>query len=367
MRKVILITFSTVIVSTVCMAQDRPAERWSEEKANEWAADKGWIVGCNYVCATAINQIEMWQQETFDPATMDRELALAEGLGFNTVRVFLSNLVYTADPEGFKDRFDEFLSICEKHRQRALVTFWTNGGKCEDPKLGPQPETVQGVHNSQWCMTPGAEVVNDPTRWGELEIMVKDILRTYADDDRILMWCLYNEPENIRRGVKSSLPLLRETFKWAREVNPSQPLTSPVWTAPGLAPAGTGQRTNMPTVSYVWENSDVISFHSYTNGDVMERFVKLMLPYNRPIICTEYMGRPLSTFEECMPVLKKYNVGAINFGLAVGKGNFHLQWKSKAGDPEPEVWFHDIYRLDGSPYSAKEVEFIRNMTKNKNE
>jgi hypothetical protein len=206
-------------------------------------------------------------------------------------------------------------------------------------------------------MTPGADVVNDPAKWGELETMVKDILRTYAQDDRILMWCLYNEPENIRMGVKTSLPLLRETFKWAREVNPSQPLTSPAWTAPGLV------RTDMPAVSFIWENSDVITFHSYTNGKEMEKFIKLLLPYNRPVICTEYMGRPMSTFEECMPVLKKYNAGAISFGLTAGKCNFHLQWSSKAGDPEPDVWFHDIYRLDGTPYSEPEVEFIRNMTK----
>ena len=179
----------------------KPAERWSEEKANAWMAEQGWIVGCDYVCATAINQIEMWQAETFDPATMDKEMGWAEGLGFNTVRVFLSDLVYTADPKGFKARFEEFLGIIEKHHIRAIVTFWTNGGKCKNPKLGKQPESVQGVHNSQWCMVPGTEVVNDPTKWHELEVMVKDIIKTYKNDDRILFWCLYNEPQNTQRGV----------------------------------------------------------------------------------------------------------------------------------------------------------------------
>lgn len=78
-------------------------------------ADKGWIVGCDYVPSTAINQIEMWQAETFDPETIDRELGFAEGLGFNTVRIFFSNLVYTADPAGFKERFSQFLELCDKH------------------------------------------------------------------------------------------------------------------------------------------------------------------------------------------------------------------------------------------------------------
>lgn len=356
MKKIIYLVFLSLTLAGGCKAQDKAAGRWSEEKANAWLAENGWIVGCNYVTATAINQIEMWQAETFDPRTIDKELGMAEGLGFNTVRVFLSNLVYTDDPQGFKKRFDEFLSLCEKHHLRAIVTFWTNGGKCKDPKLGPQPESVAGVHNSQWVMTPGTDVVNDPSKWGELEIMVKDILRTHRDDERILMWCLYNEPQNTQRGVKLTLPLVKETFRWAREINPSQPLTSPVWEIPSE------KTPQMPTVTYVWENSDVISFHCYKSPEVLETFIKLLLPYNRPIVCTEYMGRPVSTFEECMPILKKYNVGAINFGLTAGKCNFHLQWSSKAGDPEPEIWFHDIFRLDGTPYSQQEVEFIRTMT-----
>lgn len=356
MKKFIFLISLVITIIAGCKAQVKEVGRWSEEKANLWMKDKGWIVGCNYVCATAINQIEMWQKETFDPKTIEIELARAEDLGFNTVRVFLSNLVYTDDPAGFKDRFNEFLSICEKHHLSAIVTFWTNGGKCVNPKLGPQPESIQGVHNSQWCMVPGTDVVNDPSKWGELETMVKDILRTYKDDNRILMWCLYNEPQNTQRGVKLTLPLVKETFKWAREINPSQPLTSPVWEIPS------DKTPQMPTVSYVWENSDVISFHCYKSPEVLEKFIKLLLPYNRPIICTEYMGRPVSTFEETMPILKKYNVGAINFGLTAGKCNFHLQWSSKAGDPEPEVWFHDIFRIDGTPYSEKEVEFIRSMT-----
>ena len=172
MKRKILLTMTLFALAATLGFAKKPAERWSEEKANAWMAKQGWIVGCDYVCATAINQIEMWQAETFDPATMDKEMGWAEGLGFNTVRVFLSNLVYTADPKGFKARFEEFLGIIEKHHIRAIVTFWTNGGKCKNPKLGKQPESVQGVHNSQWCMVPGTEVVNDPTKWHELEVMV---------------------------------------------------------------------------------------------------------------------------------------------------------------------------------------------------
>ena len=350
------------------VACSTPDSRWSEEKAREWADDHAWIVGCNYVTSNAINQIEMWQAETFSPALIDRELGYAEDLGFNTVRIFLSHLVYLDDPVGFKARFGEFLDLCGKHRIKALPTFWTNGGKCQEPKLGPQPPSRKGVHNSEWCMVPGAEWVNDPSCWPQLEKMIKDILKTYRDDSRILMWCLYNEPESHRRGVTSSIPLMQATFRWAREVHPSQPVTAPVCCPVRIE----SKWTSMPEVTFVLENSDILSFHAYATPEATESFIKALLPYGRPIVCTEYMARPLgSTFEGCLPVFKKYDVGAISFGLVAGKLNCHYSWNktdslgvSIPWEEEPEEWFHDIFREDGTPYSEQEVAFIRSMTDN---
>ena len=358
----IRLSFLLLLVTALVSRAGVPC-RWSTEKAEKWAEDKGWIVGCDYVTATAINQIEMWQEESFDPQTIDRELALAESLGFNTVRVFFSNLVYTADPKGFKKRFSLFLDICDRHGIRVLPTFWTNGGKCVNPHLGKQPEAIKGDHNSQWVMTPGAEYVNNPSKWDELEKMVKDIVRTYRNDGRILMWCLYNEPENLRRGVKTSVPLMEATFRWARSCKPSQPLTAPVWREVGV------KGTSLPEATFALENSDVISFHCYSNGKILEKMILSFKPYGRPMVCTEYMRRPISTFEEAMPIFKKYNVGAINFGLTAGKCNFNYPWnkvdkdgKSIPWESEPEVWFHDIFRIDGTPWNAEEVRFIRKMT-----
>ena len=362
-KKILFLATSILFLAASCCKAPVVAERWSAERANQWMADKGWIVGCDYVPSTAINQIEMWQAETFDPETIDRELGFAEGLGFNTVRIFFSNLVYTADPAGFKERFSQFLELCDKHEIRALPTFWTNGGKCIDPHLGKQPDAVRGNHNSQWVMTPGADYVNDPTRWGELEAMVKDLIGSYADDERILLWCLYNEPENHRRGVTNSVPLMKATFEWARSCNPSQPLTAPLWREVGVP------GTSLPEVTFALENSDVISFHCYASGTVLEKFIKTLLPYGRPMVCTEYMRRPISTFEEAMPIFKKYNVGAINFGLTAGKCTFHYPWnkvdekgRSIPWAEEPEVWFHDILHADGTPWNEEEVAFIRRMT-----
>ena len=358
--KRLLILFSILALSAC--AQTEPG-RWSVEKANQWAAEKGWIVGCNYIAATAINQIEMWQESSFDPETMDRELALAEDLGFNTVRVFLSCLVYFDDPQGYIRRFDQFLDICAKHGIRALPTFWTNGGKLKDPKLGPQPETTKGVHNPGWVMNPGTEYVNDPSKWPALEKMVKGFIKAFGQDDRVLMWCLYNEPEMHRRGVTNSVPLMSATFQWARECHPMQPLTAPAIWLPG------GRVSSHPEMSFALENSDVLSFHCYYDAEETELAIKKLQAYGRPLVCTEYMRRPVSTFEGALPIFKKYGVGAINFGLTAGKCNFNFPWNKEDGNgesipfdyDEPEVWFHDIFHLDGTPYDEEEVALIKRI------
>lgn len=356
MKKIAYIVVLLIFVTTSCVA-GKPAGRWSEERANAWYAAQKWPVGFNYVCATAINQIEMWQAQTFDPKTMDVELGRAETLGFNTVRIFLHDIVWEADPKGFKERLNTFLDICQKHGMKAIVTFFTNGGNFDHPQLGVQPPSIPGVHNSQWIQSPGFESVNDPSTYKRLERYVKDVIKAFKNDGRILLWCLYNEPENFKHNAQS-LPLLREVFRWAREVNPSQPLSSPVWICPGIH----GTRSSFPVISFLGENCDVMTFHCYYGAQEMEQFITYMKQYNRPVICQEYMGRPRSTFQEIMPILKRENVGAINWGLTVGKCNFNLQWTSKAGDPEPSVWFHDIFRMDGTPYSQAEIDFIKKMT-----
>lgn len=343
------------MIAAIAVSHGAEPRRWTEEKANEWYAAQQWPVGFDYVTASAINQIEMWQAESFDPATIELEMQRAQDLGFNTARIFLIDLVWEADPDGFKDRIDQFLTIADRHGIKAIVTFFTNGGKNFAPKLGKQPDSQQGVHNSQWIQSPGAEKVNNPECWPRLKAYVQDIVSRFANDPRILMWCLYNEPENHARKA-NSLPLMRQLFDWARDVNPTQPLSAPLWKRPG-AP-----KSDLPIVAFLGENCDVMSFHCYEGPETMEAFIADMKQFNRPVICTEYMGRPKSTFKEILPILKREKVGAISWGLTAGKCNFHLQWSSKPGDPEPTVWFHDIYRLDGTPYSQEEVDFIKAMT-----
>lgn len=355
-KNIFISLLAAAALTGCCGKAEVSSGRWGEEKANAWWARQEWPVGCNYVPSYAINQFEFWQPETFNPEVIDRELGYAESLGFNTLRIYFHEMLWYADKDGFKSRINQFMDMAEKHGQKLIVTFFTNGGTYNNPQLGPQPQPVRGVHSSGWIQSPGAQNVNDPASWPRLKEYVQDMLRTYGDSDRVLYWCLYNEPENYKEGAKS-LPLLKEVFKWAREVNPSQPCTAPIWIRPGQK----GDKTKLEILNAIFDNVDIITFHCYYDSE-LETFINMLKPFNRPMVCQEYMGRPNSTFEYSLPILKREKIGAINWGLVAGKCGFYMPWGSKPGDPMPDVWFHDIFHEDGTPYSEAEVEFIKSQT-----
>jgi len=167
--------------------------RWDEDRAERWYADQPWLVGCNFTPSTAINQLEMWQAETFDPETIDRELGWAAKLGFNSMRVFLHDLVWEADADAFKDRIDRFLAIAAGHGISTMLVLFDD---CWfPPRAGAQPSPVPGVHNPGWAQSPGHRVVKDREQWGRLEAYVRDIVGAFAEDERVCVWDLYNEPE----------------------------------------------------------------------------------------------------------------------------------------------------------------------------
>jgi hypothetical protein len=101
----------------------------------------------------SINQLEMWQADTFDPTTIDRELGWAESIGMNVMRVYLHDLVYQENKEGFLKRMDDFLKIADKHHIKILFVFFDSCWN-DDPKLGKQPDPKPGVHNSGWARSP---------------------------------------------------------------------------------------------------------------------------------------------------------------------------------------------------------------------
>lgn len=329
--------------------------QWSEEQAHEWYAQQPWLTGCNFNPSTAINQLEMWQAESFDAPTIDRELGWAASLGFNTMRVFLHNLVWQQDPAGLKQRMDEYLTISTRHGIRTMFVFFDDCWN-KDAQLGLQPEPVPGIHNSGWVQCPGHAQVTDSALYPMLQAYLTDIMTHFADDARILMWDLYNEPGNSGHG-NETVPLLKKVFEWAWSVRPSQPLTVGIW---NFVP----EFDLLNTLSQFY--SDVISFHHYVDVPHLEQMIRKCSAYQRPVICTEYMARTNHNyFETHLPVLKKAGIGALNWGLVAGRSNTIYAWGASETETmaEPLVWFHDIFRPDGSPYDHQEVHFLREITR----
>jgi hypothetical protein len=360
-------------LTSPCSADGNTATptRWSAQKANEWAKQTGWLVGCNYIPSTAINQLEMWQADTFDPKTIDRELGWAQQLGFTGVRVFLHNLLWQQDARGFLNRMDQFLDLAEKHHIKVTFVLFDSCWN-PDPEPGRQPAPRPFVHNSGWVQSPGREYMAHPERLGELKPYVQGVVGHFRDDPRIAFWDVFNEPDNMNDPAyvkeepsaksTSALLLLKAVFVWAREMNPGQPLTSGVWRGDWADPAGLSAFEKVQL-----GQSDIITFHNYGKQDSVERCIQNLRRYDRPIICTEYMARPLgSTFNPLLGCFKKAEVGAYNWGFVSGKTQTIYPWDSwtRTYTNEPPVWFHDIFHTDGTPYRLQEVQYIRSVTMN---
>lgn len=343
--------------------------RWSSARAKVWYANQKWIAGANFVPSTASNQLEMWQAETFDPETIDRELGWAASAGFNCMRVFLHDMAWKVDPSGFEQRIGQYLDIAGKHGIRTLFVLFDSVWNPR-PKLGPQEEPVPGVHNSRWVQSPHIDIQKDANRYEELKPYVIAILTRFKDDDRVLGWDLLNEPGNCsgnydegwtgKEKEAAHIVLLGKLFDWAREVNPSQPLTAGVW-------IDVGARVNPvnPLDKLMLEESDIITFHTYAPLAGAKKAVEWLLQADRPLVCTEYMSRGSgSTFETILPYFKEMNVGAINWGLVSGRSQTIYPWDSwtKKYTEEPKPWFHDVFRKDGTPYDSSEVELIRELS-----
>ena len=344
-------------------------DRWSEKKAYEWYQKQEWLVGANFLPANAINELEMWQADTFDEKEIDKELGWSESLGMNTMRVFLHDLLWKQDAAGFKKRLDSFLKIAAKHHIKPMLVLFDS---CWDPepKCGPQHPPVPGVHNSGWVQSPGL-AMTDPSQYPRLEQYVKGVVGAFANDDRIIAWDIWNEPNNTNissygaREPRNKLALvellLPKAFQWARVANPVQPLTSGVWDGDW---APTSELTAIQKTQF--EHSDVITFHNYGWPEDFEQRVKWLQKHNRPLICTEYMARPVgSVFDLILPIAKAHKVGMMNWGFVAGKSQTNLPWDSWQKPyvvQPPPMWFHDIFHADGTPYRPAEIELLRKMT-----
>jgi len=365
------LTTAIVIGSAVASSASAQTTRWSEQQANAWYAAQPWLVGSNYVPKSAINQLEMWQEATFDPAEIDKELGWAEELGMNTMRVFLHDLLWQQDSAGFRKRIDQFLVIASRHHIRPVFVLFDSVWD-PSPHLGPQHPPVPGVHNSGWVQSPAVSALADPAQYPRLRDYVQGVIGAYAGDTRVLAWDLWNEPgnensdsygkEELRDKRERVAILLPQAFQWARAAHPTQPLTSGVccveWNPDGR---------NLDRIRQIQlRESDIITFHNYSWPEYFQRQVVWLKKYNRPVICTEYMARPVgSTFDALLPLAKQQRVGMINWGFVAGKTQTYLPWDSWQHPyvvAEPPVWFHEVLRPDGTPYRQAEVDLIRELT-----
>ncbi len=338
-------------------------QRWTKESIQKWYERKPYFAGANFVPSTAINQLEMWQADTFDPATIERELGWAAGIGMNLMRVFLHDLLWEQDSEGFCSRIDTYLGIADKH---GISTMFVIFDDCwnQSPALGKQPDPQPYTHNSGWVQSPGVKVVNDPAQWPRLEKYVKGPVERFKDDPRIAFWDLYNEPGNGVSGDHSdsknqqgegSLPLLKALYGWVRSVEGlTQPLSIGAWNfSSGFDSLN----------EFSLENSDLITFHDYSSPQAMIERIKSLQKYDRPIVCTEYMARGSgSTFEYSLPLLKKFGVGAVNWGLVSGKSQTIFPWNWNPVKGEPDILFHDVFTRDGQFLYPNEEQAIRRVT-----
>ncbi|RQP11296.1 MAG: 1,4-beta-xylanase, partial [Parapedobacter sp.] len=287
-------------------------------------------------------------------------------------RVYLHDLPYEQDSLGFLTRIDRFLQLADKHGIRPLLVFFDS---CWDPfpVSGKQRAPKPHVHNSGWVQSPGQYALKDSTQYPRLERYVKGVIGHFANDGRILGWDVWNEPDNmtgpsyeameIKDKVAYVLPLLAQAFEWARSANPAQPLTSGIW-----AGDWSSDSTLKPIERLQIEQSDIISFHNYDTPEDFEKRIQQLQRYGKPLLCTEYMARPNgSTFAGFLPIAKKYNVAMFNWGFVDGKTQTIYPWDSwtKTYTAEPPLWFHDIFRGDGTPYRQEEVDVIKQLLTNR--
>lgn len=371
LARVVLLACSVASIATVSTSHAQ--ERWTQDRALKWQDEHGWLVGANYLPSYAINQLEMWQIGTFNLERIDQEMAWAESLGFNSMRVFLHDQLWTGDGKDLIDRMDQFLTICHRHKIGVVFVPFDSVWDPQ-PQSGKQRDPKPGVHNSGWVQSPGASILGDPAKHVLVKPYLQGILKRFKDDPRIQAWDLVNELDNDnansygRNGTKTELPnkaemgtlFAQRCFEWAREINPSQPLTCGVWIG-----HWEDESKLSPMEKLCLENSDIITFHNYGDGNSLKKAITSLRRYGRPIVCTEYMARGNNSyFDPNLQILKDNKVGAHNWGFVDGKSQTIYPWDSwqKPYDKEPEQWFHDIFRRDGTPYRQHEVDYIRGVT-----
>eukprot|EP01064_Diplonema_japonicum_P030929 TRINITY_DN538_c1_g2_i1.p1 TRINITY_DN538_c1_g2~~TRINITY_DN538_c1_g2_i1.p1 ORF type:complete len:452 (+),score=54.52 TRINITY_DN538_c1_g2_i1:48-1358(+) len=353
--------------------------RWSVEEAWAWQKKVGWMIGGNFVPSNAVNQIQMFSEEGFDVTLIEKEIKIAAKKGnMNAMRVFLHNLLFEDNKEAYFTRLDKYLEISARHGVKTIFVFFDACWRAT-AHLGRQPTPIPHTHNSGWVQCPTHAQLLDERSWAGLKDYVTQTIKRFRNDERVVLWDIYNEPSNtamefdhipqkltvaqgaanltmITQSKKKAqvLKLLEKAFVWARSGNPTQPITSGMWGA--MTPTD-----NSPFTKLQMEQSDIVSFHNYDPEEQLLKYIQGFSSEQRPLICTEYLARSHgSTVHASLPVFHAKGISAFHWGVIDGATQTSYPWSSWHDEmaAKPDIWHHDVFSPNGDPHDPAEVELM---------
>lgn len=358
-------------------------KQWSKERIWDWYDKELWLRGCNFMGSDCANRIDQWQELGFEERlkTADRELKLAAETGFNTVRLILEYIIWKEDHDAFMKRLDRYLNTAYKYGIRCMLVF---GNDCMLPKDDPNSHLHAGEQHfdigyhggrkrsqhSSLNTEPGYSLLDEPDEVEHIYRWVEEIIDTYKNDPRVVVWDLYNEAGNTRRGELTK-PHIKRFFEIARDVAPMQPLTSCVWRM-----NGDPNQKLADVERFALEHSDIISYHNYGDYVTNVKIIANLKRLGRPILCTEWLGRVQhNTVQEIFPLFFVEKIGCYNWGFVAGKYQTYEPWENiweayysgRRIDYDFTKWFHDLYRFNLRPYDPGEIDLIKDLSRRADE
>ncbi|MDR2762493.1 MAG: DUF1080 domain-containing protein [Planctomycetaceae bacterium] len=332
LRKIIYFAFCTIILtSTICvLGETVSTEKW---------------VGTNYTPAYACNQVQFWHDFRSDSVVKELDAA-KKYFALNTLRVYLHPINFEQDKENFFKNLESFIQICAARKIKPGFTFFDDCHRHENIYLDKPTEPIKGYHNGRWAASP-QDRDRDLNNLDRYKPYIQEIIGKYKNDNRILWWETFNEP-NMKS--KWSVEMRKASYKFAKEINPKQPIIC------------------------CWDESpetDIVNVHNYT-VDFKQWDRQTELNPSKGCMFTEAGARwfaPRQNSGEPVDVIRwleyrksqnKYTPGVyLCWELMVGNSNCRWYWETPQNSPEPTVPWCGLMWSDCTPVSLAESEAIR--------
>lgn len=215
--------------------------RIAQAQATEPAVnDYSKIRGFNYQPSYGGHGLETWG-DAFDIAVVREELLRGRRYfpGMNAIRLWLSYDAYIRQPDKMASRFHSVIALSEEVGVRFIPTIFNGWHSCPD---------FGGISVEMLGYWGGAD------RFAEaFGPYIDAIVMPHADDKRILLWDLCNEPFN-SAGCEASRKIVLDWLGRVRGRCKECGITAPI--AVGSVPGIESMRMLEPL-------SDVITFHPY--------------------------------------------------------------------------------------------------------